>query len=446
MTIVFSMRRRVPKAAVGLALALCVLAAAAQGTDARQSKAVAASSALLGGVNLGSIGNTSTTPEADRLIAYAAALHVSVVRIEMPWAVFEPLHPEQLAPGPLAFADRLMSDASAAGIHVILDIDDTPCWASSAPKPALASCNPSRRSAANAWPPANPASYAAFVALVASRYGSELAAIEIWNEPDEVNEAYFAGPEKPVHYAAVLQAAYTAIKAANPSVPVLAGALVGSNGAFLRELYAAGIKGYYDGLAVHYYNLTLGSLRSIHEVQLANGDTKPLWLDEFGWSSCWPAQRLEQEQACVTAQAQAINLANTYRALARTPWVAAAVSYKLQDSRKESFGLITAGGARKPAFAAFASALANPLGPISRTTVSLRRSGAHVIASGSAATGDFMQLEVFKGTLLRFKALFTLNRFNRYSLTLPAALGTTSLKVRVFQYWSGRAKAAQKQI
>ena len=69
---------------------------------------------------------------------------------------------------------------------------------------------------------------------------------------------------------------------------MLAGSLVGSNGLFLRALYAAGIKGYYDGLSVHFYNLTLASLRAIHEMQLANGDSKPLWLDEFGWSSCWP--------------------------------------------------------------------------------------------------------------------------------------------------------------
>ena len=86
---------------------------------------------------------------------------------------------------------------------------------------------------------------------------------------------------------------------------MLAGSLVGANGVFLKALYAAGIKGYYDGLAVHYYTLTLASLRSIHEVQVANGDTKPLWLNEFGWSSCWPRYRIQQEQACVTPQTQA---------------------------------------------------------------------------------------------------------------------------------------------
>ncbi len=94
---------------------------------------------------------------------------------------------------------------------------------------------------------------------------------------------------------------------------------MGSNGAFLRALYAAGIKGYYDGLSVHFYNLVLASLRYIHEVQLQNGDHTPLWLNEFGWSSCWPRQRVQQEQGCVTKQVQAANLANVFRSTRTHP-------------------------------------------------------------------------------------------------------------------------------
>src|SRR4029077_12729994 len=176
--------------------------------------------------------------------------------------------------------------------------------------------------------------------------------IEIWNEPDQANEAYFAGPEKPQRYAAILRAAYTATKQANPSVPVLGGSLVGSNGVFLRALYAAGIKGYYDGLSVHYYNLVLASVRAIHETQVANGDTKPLWLNEFGWSSCWPRQRIQQEQGCVTARTQGTNLADIVHALAHTQYVAAEVVYGLRDSASEDFGVLSTTGARKPAFAA----------------------------------------------------------------------------------------------
>jgi hypothetical protein len=273
-----------------------------------------------------------------------------------------------------------------------------------------------------------------------------MAAIEVWNEPDQANQLYFAGPDKPQRYAAILRAAYPAIKRANPNVPVLAGSLVGANGVFLRALYAAGIKGYYDGLAVHFYTLTLASLRSIREVQLASGDTKPLWLDEFGWSSCYPRYRIQQEQACVTKQIQATNMANTIRALAHTAYIAAAVLYKLQDSPQEEFGVLSASGARKPAFAALARVLSSPFGSPSPVTLSLRRHGGRLVASGSGPVGDYMELEAFQGSVLRYRALFTLDRFNRYSLALPRVLGTGGLQVRVYQYWAGTGRAARQSI
>jgi hypothetical protein len=229
-------------------------------------------------------------------------------------------------------------------------------------------------------------------------------------------------------------------------VPVLAGSLVGANGVFLRALYAAGIQGYYDGLTVHFYTLTLASLRSIHEVQVANGDTKPLWLDEFGWSSCWPRYKLQQEQACVTPQIQARNIADTFRSVARTPYVAAEVLYQLHGSISENFGVLNAAGNHKPAFAALSGVLASPFGHVSPVTLSLRRRNGRVQASGSGPVGDFMALEAFQGSLLRYRALFTLDRFNRYSITLPRVLGTSGLRVRVYQYWAGSGKAAQRGI
>jgi hypothetical protein len=310
----------------------------------------------------------------------------------------------------------------------------------------LRACAPGRFGQANAWPPSNPANYAAFVAFLAQRYGTRLAAIEVWNEPDQANQDYFAGPEKPQRYAAILRAAYPAIKQANPQVPVLAGSLVGSNGVFLRALYAAGIKGYYDGLSVHFYNLVLASLRDIHETQLANGDTKPLWLAEFGWTSCWPQHKTQQEQACVTPAAQAGNLSDIYHSLAHTPYVAAEVVYGLQDSASENFGVLNTAGARKPSFASLAGVLAAPFANPRPVILRLRRRGGHVVASGSGPVGDYMELEAFRGRSLRYRALFTLDRFNNYSITLPRVLGTRGLEVRVYQYWAGQGKAARKRV
>jgi polysaccharide biosynthesis protein PslG len=429
--------------AVGLSLPACLGPASDAGARVPVRQALAPP---LGGVNVPGLDSGSTPGAADREIAAAKALHAAIVRVAVPWSLLEPLGPGRVSSHALAFTDRLIGDAAAAGIRVIMTVDSTPCWASSAPATLLRTCGSGQPSDVGAWPPRNPGDYAAFTAYLAGRYGGRLTAIEIWNEPDQANQLYFAGPRKPERYAAMLRAAYPAIKAANGSVSVIAGSLVGSNGAFLRALYANGIKGYYDGLAVHFYNLVLASVRSIREVQLAHGDAKPLWLDEFGWSSCYPRHRVQEEQACVTPPIEASNLSDVFHSLARTPYVAAEVMYDLQDSGQEQFGVLRSSGARKPAFAALSRALTSPFASAHPVKLSLRRRGRRVLASGSGPVGDFMQLEALQGSVLRYRALFLLDRFDRYSIRLPAVLGTHGLTVRVFQYWTGLAQAAHRRI
>lgn len=445
--IVPAMQGRPQQLIAAFATALCGLALLSFAAAATAKRVAPAAAHPLGGVNVVGLTDGARPASADEDIALARRIHARVVRTELSWSILEPRAANQTDPQALAFVDRLVADAAAAHIKVIATVRSTPCWDSSAPAALMAKCTPNHLTAANAWPPRDPGEYARIVSFLVRRYGTRLAAIEVWNEPDLSKELYFAGPEKAAHYAAVLRAAYPAVKQANPQVAVLAGSLVGSNGVFLRALYRAGIKGYYDGLAIHYYTLTLASLRAIREVQLANGDSKPLWLDEFGWSSCWPHERIQQEQACVTPQVQATDVASTFRALANTPWVAAEVIFELRDYFREEFGAVTQSGAQKPVFNALSSALLSPFNArVSPITVRLRRHGRHVVASGSGPVGDFMSLEAFRGGALRYRATFILDRFNRYSITLPRVLGTHGLRVRVFQYWSGVGRAAQKRI
>lgn len=448
-TIVRPVETRIVQSWAGLVLALmlCTLAWLAPSADSESAiRTDATSVSPLGGVNVDGLDYRSLPVEADRTIAHAQQLHARIVRAAFPWSALEPAGSDQIDPQALAFTDRLINDAAAAGIRVIAATLSTPCWATSAPSSLQRRCIAGHPSAANSWPPRRAADYSAFVAYLANRYGSRLAAIEVWNEPDQINQLYLAGPHKAARYAAILRAAYPAIKRADPNVPVLAGSLVGSNGVFLRALYASGIKGYYDGLAVHFYTLTLAALRAIHEVQLANHDATPLWLDEFGWSSCWPRYRRQQEQSCVTEQLQGANLADIFHSLAHTNYVAAEVVSALQGSTGEDFGVLSGTGARKPAFYVLAGLLASPFGAAHPVTLSLRQSGGRVVARGSGPVGDYMRLEAFQGSLLRYRAVFTLDRFNRYSIVLPAALGNHGLRVRVFQYWGGPGQDAQRSI
>ncbi len=441
------MKGRLVKLVTTVTLTLCAVVSQAGLSSGQERIDTRASSAPpLGGINIGEVNDRSPLSLADSEIAEAKALHARVVRVELPWSELEPREASQIEPRALAFADRLIADAAARGIRVIMFVDSTPCWDSSAPVALLDKCTPGSRDEANAWPPRNPSPYAAVVAYLVQRYGTRLAAIEIWNEPDQANQLYFAGPNKARRYATLLRAAYPAIKRINPKVPVLAGSLVGSNGVFLQALYAAGIKGYYDGLAVHFYTLTLASLRSFREVQIANGDTKPLWLDEFGWSSCWPQYRAQQEQGCVTPKVQATNITNIFRSLAHVPYLAAETLYQLHGSNTEDFGVLNERNRRKPSFSALAQALASPFGAPSPVTLGLWRRGNHVVAHGSGPVGDYMQLEVLQGNTQLYKATFTLDRFNRYSVALPSVLGTSGLLVRVFQVWMGPSHSAQSTI
>lgn len=423
------------RAVVAISLATALLLALVASASARP--------APLTGLNIQSLAQTSTASGIRSEIATARRLHAKVVRVELPWSAFEPAQ-NRLAPRMLAAGRDLMKAAAKAHIKLIALLDDTPCWASTAPPPLLAACGDGNK--AEAWPPRRAADFGVFAGRIAKLYGRRLAAIEVWNEPDQANEDYLDGPEKPRHYAELLKAAYPAVKHADRRVAVLAGSLVGSNGAFMQALYRRGVKGYYDGVAVHFYNLVLGSVRRFREVQLENGDHKPLWLDEFGWSSCWPRHRTEQEQGCVTPATQARNVTSSFHELARARYVRALVTYGYQDVQGEEFGVLNVRGHHKPAFAALANVLRFPFGPAGPITVHLAVQGGRVIATGSAPVGDYMKLLAYVHGRLREEKIFTLDRFNRFHLKLSKTLGTSGVTVRVYQYWLGPGVHGQASI
>lgn len=376
----------------------------------------------------------------------AKRLRVSVVRTELRWSDLEPDRGGERNPAYLASLDTFFRLAKNRRLKVMVTMLSTPCWASSAPPGDRGDCSGADKNADNvtSYPPTRASDFAGAAAFVARRYKAQIRAFEIWNEPDHQNQIYFAGPDKVQRYAAILKESYKAIKQASPRTLVLGGAMVGSNGLFLEALYKAGIKGHYDVLSVHYYDLVLASIRSIRSVQRRNGDRKPLWLGEVGWPNCYPKQKRQGGHACVSSRVQGQSIRDIFAALRRTSYVKGAVVYNLVDSKESDFGLVDERGKLKSAYSALKKVARRAPKP-RKVKLKLRRKGGRVIAAGSGPAGDAYELDVFKGGNLRYKLTFRLNRNLRYSFKLPSSLGSRGLKVKVYQYWLGSRKGTTRR-
>jgi hypothetical protein len=392
-------------------------------TAAWVSPAAAAPVPSVRGVQIPAIYPDTATTSIDADLDQAQALGANTVRLEVNWAALEPTR-EQLSPDYALRLDHFVNGAHARGIRPLLVVLRTPCWATIQPT----GCNDFSN-----YPPRDAADYGWIAGQIAQRYNGMLAGFEVWNEPDLGAQYYFAGADKPGHYAALLKAAYRAIKVGDPGLPVLAGSLVGANGVFLRALYAQGIKGFYDGLAVHYYDLTLSGMRAIHKVQLAHHDHTPLWLTEFGWTSCYPASLTEGPQPCVSATQQASDIGDVFRAVRGVSWVRAAVVYTLRDIPGQLFGLLSTSGQRKLAWFTVAHAFQAGLG--GPRAVTARVHGR--VLSGRVPAGDVVTISGYQKGRFFYRVTLVPDRFGRFSLKLPKLVRNARLVVT--QPWTRRS-------
>jgi hypothetical protein len=239
--------------------------------------------------------------------------------------------------------------------------------------------------------PSDPQAYADFVGRLAARWKGKLEAIEIWNEADE--DHFWAGGPNPAKYVDLLQRSYTAIKASDPNMKVVFSPTVGHNYAFLEQAYAAGAKGYFDVMAAHtdtacniasptdYYrdpaaNNRIGryvflGYRELRATMLANGDDKPIWLTEIGWSAaqhtCESGAWAGQKAAGVDEATQAKYLREAFHCLKQDPYVQVAMWFNNRDlvadgKMNNMYGLLRFDGSRRPAYDALKQVSAGNIG------------------------------------------------------------------------------------
>jgi hypothetical protein len=361
-------------------------------------------------VALGSL----TAPE----LAQAQQVGANAVEVFAQWSALEPNANGVFDPGAEAELDAAVNGAAALGMKVILRARGTPCWASTEPAEARSV----RPDLCEAYPPTSADLYGQFVTWLAQRYAGKLAAIEVWAEEDHDDGQHFAGPDRPGHYAALLKAAYAAVQASGAAVPVIIGAMVGADGSFLDALYKDGIQGHYNGIAVDFYNVVLASMRAIHQVQVAHGDHTPLWLEEFGWTTCSTPRSIAEEYfVCVSQQQQGVDIDDVYRALSGVSWVAGAQVFTLRDNPNLHFGISNADGSPKAAFTAVSQAFHGQLGPPRPVTLKLRGR----TLTGTAPVGDVVAIVVHprRGKPGRsYSTDLTLTVNGTFSWSLPRAV------------------------
>jgi hypothetical protein len=377
-------------------------------------------------------------------VAAARKAHLGAVRVQAFWAAIEPSASGSYDSGQLAQLDAAVDAIAKARMKVILFADGTPCWASSAP--TKNDCgSASTPASVYRYPPSDPQSFAAFSKFLVQRYGAKLAAYEVWNEPDHSNELYWAGPDKVAKYVALTKAVYPAVKSVAPRLPVLAGSFVGTNGAWLKAMYAAGIKGSYDGLAVHFYDVPLFGLRNTRAIQRQYRDSKPLWLTEFGWSSCYrkggPAALLEH--ACLTTTGQRNASTDVIKAVSHTSWVKAAILYTMRDeSTAYRFGLLDSKGHSKPLLTGLTKLLAKPVkASLPAPHIRLSVSKGHLVASGTASITDFYTLQIKANGQLRFRATLRTDRFGKFRIVMPTVIPRSGVTAAFRSTWAPQRTA-----
>ncbi len=247
----------------------------------------------------------------------AARLRMGWIKQQLRWGVFSPA-PDQFD---WSGFDRVINAANARGLKVMLSIVTAPAW--SHPNLAATTDDPG----AINGPPDDLNAYAKFVGEVVDRYPGKVHAIEIWNEQN-IDAEWRTTPQvvSPEKYVEMLKLAYQTIKAKDPNIIVISGALaptgyfVGGcteagcdDGPYLKRLFSDGFLQYVDCVGVHANGYNVPPDKTINDgytdptatyrgpftnpipqwffrstLELYRDtvqNQKPLCVTEFGWAS-----------------------------------------------------------------------------------------------------------------------------------------------------------------
>ena len=390
----------------------------------------------------------------------------TILRVDVGWASVEQDGKGQYNQWYLRRLDNVVDQAGARGLKLLLTFWETPCWASRAPESLKQGC-------AGQWwdrevqryAPANASDYGEALAYMAGRYKGRVAAWEIWNEP---NHTHYLKADDPVaRYAEMVKAGYPAAKAADPQATILAGSLADADYDFTAKLLDKGVAGNFDAWSVHPYsgdrspldrgddrwiqNSFLRGVPSVRATLLRYGQNVPIWLTEFGWSTC--TIRDQQSYAnCVDPAVQARYLTEAYTQMRAWDYVKAGFWFNLQDTsdnigdRVDNYGLLHTDGTPKPAFGAFKAAARLMGTPGPDASVQNAGTGNRTGSGSGSATGSGVERGASATTKRPTRGRVTLRVLRAAKRLLVKGNGPRGrlVKIRAYRYSAAKRRFAVK--
>ncbi|GAB4325619.1 MAG: hypothetical protein Kow0059_21740 [Candidatus Sumerlaeia bacterium] len=239
----------------------------------------------------------AVVPRMDRNLKAIAGLGARMVRTDFWWSAIEP------EPGRLEWdlPDRIINQIHFNGLEPLPILTGNAAWS-----PGRSPDSPDALE-----------DFGRFVRAVVARYKNRVKYWEIWNEPN-INPYWVPTPD-PRRYAALLQAAYTEAKAADPDCVIVGICSAGADLDFIEGVYRAGGGAWMDAVSFHHYGprddeATLErELLEIRAVMNRFGDaSKPLFITESGIST-GPSEHMraysEDEQAAWVVKEHLVALA-----------------------------------------------------------------------------------------------------------------------------------------
>lgn len=320
--------------------------------------------------------------DIDAILGDLQTMGVDWVKVQVSWKLYEN--------GPDQYTDRfpeldqLVSRANVRGLKVMISVAKAPEW--------------SRPTTELDGPPSDFDQFRDFMAYLAERYRGQVAAYELWNEPNLQRE-WNGFPLGGDSFVALMAAGADGVRSADPDAILISGAPAPTgiddgvtavdDRRFFQQMLAAGVADVVDVIGAHPYGWanppdstvanpdtavpshnnhpsfffwdTLHDYRA--QLEAAGHGEKAIWVTEFGWGSFegfnGPPPVGVEFMADVDEWQQAVYTLRAFELAQQWPWVGPMMLWNLnfgpllgRQFSESGFSLLREDGSRRPVFQA----------------------------------------------------------------------------------------------